>query len=118
MGAAGRGTWLWGAWTPGACGPRWRGCCRGMRRARCVRAGSVAGCLRLGACMAPLCAHACGHRGSPTQLKDEMHVTLWHRDDPALGPDAAYKQALMEAVGMQVCVTHTENVFVRARLVW
>jgi hypothetical protein len=38
-----------------------------------------------------------------SQLKrEELHVTLWHRDDPELGPDEALRDALAAAEGSTV----------------
>uniref|UniRef100_A0A7S3VRB2 Uncharacterized protein n=1 Tax=Dunaliella tertiolecta TaxID=3047 RepID=A0A7S3VRB2_DUNTE len=47
-----------------------------------------------------------------SQLKEELHITLWHADDPALGPDQELQQCLLAAVGSEVAfeVTHIDFV--------
>ncbi|KAF5835398.1 hypothetical protein DUNSADRAFT_7483 [Dunaliella salina] len=47
-----------------------------------------------------------------SQLKDELHVTLWHAEDPALGSDQELQECLLAAVGSEVTfeVTHVDFV--------
>lgn len=40
--------------------------------------------------------------GAGGDLKPEMHVTLWHADDPVLGPNLGLRDALLAAVGSEV----------------
>ena len=44
------------------------------------------------------------------QVKQEMHITLWHGDDPVAGPDLGLQQALLDVEGNEVAfeVTHID----------
>lgn len=41
------------------------------------------------------------------QFKGETHVTLWHCEDPVLGPDAQLKASLVAAIGQEAVIEVT-----------